>query len=84
MQRCAPKRSDNLPLNRTMEAVVSIHSNAGQVRLWWVRPVDSDHRIDEAQGHVFAGDEEAMVKHINELHQKTGIRQAAQSSRHGP
>jgi hypothetical protein len=71
--------SDNLAADLVMESVVSSRSNGPQTQLWWVRPIDKDLGIDETKGHVFAGDATAMVKHINELHRQTGIRQAAQS-----
>lgn len=48
-----------------------------KLQLWWIRPVDEKLRIDDSQGHLFAGDEESMVRHINKLHQATGTAQAA-------
>lgn len=57
---------------------MSLRSNARQMQLWWVRPVDRELRIDEAKGHLFIGDDVAMERHINELHQQTGITHAAQ------
>jgi hypothetical protein len=38
----------------------------------------ADFCIEDAKGHVFAGDHAAMARHINELHRATGSTHAAQ------
>jgi hypothetical protein len=47
--------------------------------IWWVRPLDDRLRVDETAGHLFRGDDDAMGKHINELHRRTGVPYCAQS-----
>lgn len=56
---------------------MNTRSTGHSTELWWIRPMDKDLRIDESKGHLFAGDVDAMIKHINELHLQTGIAHAA-------
>ena len=45
-------------------------SSANDVRMWWVS------RPDGVDGHLFAGDLQSVVHHINELHRQTGLQHA--------
>jgi hypothetical protein len=56
---------------------VYVRPTSPRTQLWWVCAIDDKLRTDEQSGHVFAGDEEAMAQHINELHVKSGSRHAA-------
>ena len=40
------------------------------VRMWWVSRPDGDG------GHLFAGDLQSVVQHINALHRETGLQHA--------
>jgi hypothetical protein len=47
-------------------------SAADPVRMWWVS------RPDGGGGHLFAGDLQSAVQHINDLHRQTGLQHATQ------
>ncbi len=57
---------------------MNVSSTRLQTQLWWVRTIDNELRVGPGRGHLFAGDEEAMGRHINELHLNSGVSYVAQ------
>jgi len=65
------------PDDPSMAAVAYAKAKPRHIELWWVRPVYRDHCIDDAKGHIFAGDERAMARHLNRLHRASARMHAA-------
>lgn len=68
---------DSMPHWEQLGVPLNLRPVPPRSQRWWVRQIDEQGHTIEESGHVFVGDVEAMIRHINELHLRTDIAHAA-------